>query len=134
MRALMIMFGFGFFVGVCWGGGLARWRLRLNLYAMRAQTRPMRLEYVLGLRMSLRHTMIKIKRVITLAGGICFPTPESGAPVVFGCSSAVELEPSLLSIVGPSFWSPSSSPPSTLPAKLNASPPKSSPSATAEKN
>lgn len=87
---------------------------------MRDQMRPMRLEYVLGLRISFRHTIIKIRRVITLAGGICFPAPNSWSgpipPPAFGCSSAVELDPSLLSPVGPSS-------PSPFPPKLNASPP-----------
>jgi len=84
----------------------------------------MRLEYVLGFRISLRQTMINIKRVITLAGGIFLLPPESGASAAFGCNSAVELDPSLLSPVGPSFslWSSS---PSPLPAKLKSSPAKS---------
>lgn len=78
----------------------------------------MRLEYVLGFLMSLRQTMIRIRRVITLAGGNCFPPPVSAPPLPFGCNSAVELDPSLLSPPAPSF-SLSSSP--SFPAKLNSS-------------
>lgn len=92
------------------------------LKATRDHTNPIRLEYVLGLRISLRQTMIKIKRVITLAGGIIFPALESAAPAAaFGCNSAVELDPSLLNPVPacPSFSLSSS------PAKLKSPPPKS---------
>ncbi|URE23038.1 hypothetical protein MUK42_15765 [Musa troglodytarum] len=49
--------------------------------ATRDQRRPMRLEYVLGLRTSLRHTMIRIRRVMTPAGGIwCGPPSLSDGP------------------------------------------------------
>ena len=40
----------------------------------------MRLEYVLGLRISLRHTMMRMSRVITLVGGIAAGAP---APTAF---------------------------------------------------
>lgn len=78
--------------------------------------------------------MIKMRRVITLAGGICLPAPDSGAPNIFGCSSAVELDPSLDSPMGPSF-SLSSSPSTPLfPTKVKSSPPKSSASGIASRH
>lgn len=64
---------------------------------MSDQISPMRLEYVLGFLISFRHTMIRIRRVITLAGGISLEFPPSGAPAeTFPWSSPVEP-------VGPSF-------------------------------
>ncbi|THU70890.1 hypothetical protein C4D60_Mb08t29760 [Musa balbisiana] len=49
--------------------------------ATRDQRRPTRLEQVLGLRTSLRHTMIRIRRVMTPAGGIwCGPPSLSDGP------------------------------------------------------
>ncbi|RDX62717.1 hypothetical protein CR513_58918, partial [Mucuna pruriens] len=83
----------------------------------------MRLEYVLGLRISFLHTMMSMRRVMTLAGGMCFPAEDSPAPEAFGWSSTVELEPNLLSPLGPSFSFSSSigSPPFT--GNLNSSPP-----------
>jgi hypothetical protein len=61
---------------------------------------------VLGLRISLRHTIMRISRVITLAGGIWCgrAAPASGYPPAsasLGCSSAVELDPSFVSRSGP---------------------------------
>lgn len=47
---------------------------------MSDQINPIRLEYVLGFLISFRQTMIRIKRVITLAGGISFEFTPSGAP------------------------------------------------------
>ncbi|XP_039158851.1 uncharacterized protein LOC108959574 [Eucalyptus grandis] len=45
----------------------------------------MRLEQALGLRMSLRHTMMRTRQVMTLAGGICFPPfPPLQAPPPHG--------------------------------------------------
>ncbi|KAF1875225.1 hypothetical protein Lal_00007841 [Lupinus albus] len=68
----------------------------------------MRLEYVLGLRISFLHTIMSMRRVITLVGGIYFVLPVPAAAVASGCSSAVELEPSLFCPLGSSF-SPSNS-------------------------
>ena len=109
------------------------WRNWHSLLAHRKQTRdqirPMRLEYVFGFRISLRQTMIKIRRVMTLAGGICLLTPGTRLSATFGCSSAVEVDPSLHSPMCPSFSLSSSSafsPPPPPPPKLKSSPPKSS--------
>ncbi|MFS7993077.1 hypothetical protein Hanom_Chr12g01089841 [Helianthus anomalus] len=78
--------------------------------------RPMRLEYVFGFRISFLQTIININRVITLAGGICFPTPPSSTGRPFGWSSVVELEPSLFRPICPSFpFSSSPYPKSSLP-------------------
>jgi hypothetical protein len=46
--------------------------------------RPMRLEYVLGFRMSFLHTMMRMRRVITLVGGIgCAASASPGASTPF---------------------------------------------------
>nr|KYP34234.1 hypothetical protein KK1_044838 [Cajanus cajan] len=74
---------------------------------MRDHTTPIRLEYVFGLRISFLHTMISIRRVITLAGGMCFP-PD------FLCSSAVD--PSL-------SFSSSTSSSAPFTGNFNSSPP-----------
>lgn len=85
---------------------------------------PMRLEYVFGLRISFRQTMISMRRVITLAGGMCFAVV---ATVFVGCSSAVELDPSLFSPAGSSFSRRSSSrwSSSSFTGNFNSSPPNS---------
>jgi hypothetical protein len=64
----------------------------------------MRLEYVLGLRISFRHTMMRMSRVITLAGGIWCGLADPGYPPAFaslGHSSVVELDPSFVSLSSP---------------------------------
>ena len=82
---------------------------------------------MLGLRISFLHTIISMRRVITLAGGMCFPAT---ATADFGCSSAVELEPSLFKPPGPAFSPSSSACSPSLPGNFNSSPP-NSPSAAA---
>lgn len=63
--------------------------------------------------------MMRMRRVMTLAGGMCLaPPPSAVAMPVFVFISAEELDPILFNIVGPSL---SSSPP----AKLKSSPPNS---------
>nr|KYP60916.1 hypothetical protein KK1_023336 [Cajanus cajan] len=59
-----------------------------------------------------------MSRVITFAGGMCFAPP---APAPFGCSSAVELEPSLLSPAGPAFSPSSSACSPSFPGNFNSS-------------
>ena len=56
-------------------------------------------------RISFCHTIISIRWVITLAGGMCFATALMPN---FECSSIVELEPSLLSLMAPPFFASSS--------------------------
>jgi hypothetical protein len=92
--------------------------------ATRDQARPMRLEYVLGLRISLRHTMISIRRVITLAGGICCAAePAPPPPSSFARSSAVEhLDPSFVSCSGPAASPASASSAVVLPPDLKPKP------------
>ena len=81
----------------------------------------------MGLRISFLHTIISMRRVITLAGGMCFPAPATAA---FGCSSAVELDPNLLSPAGPAFPPSSSACSPSFAGNFNSSPP-NSPSAAA---
>lgn len=73
--------------------------------------------------MSFLQTIIKINLVITLAGGMVVGLESAWSSAVFGCSSAVELDPSFDS-TGP----PSCPPPFTadLFPKLNSSRPNSS--------
>lgn len=61
----------------------------------------MRLEYVFGFLISLRHTIIRISLVITLAGGMADSTAVEEALALGFMSSTVELEPSFDS-AGPS--------------------------------
>jgi hypothetical protein len=86
----------------------------------------MRLEYVLGLRISLRHTIMRMSRASTLAGGIWCgrAAPASGYPPAsasLGCSSAVELDPSFVSRSGPASPATASSTVLLLLMILNAS-------------
>ena len=81
----------------------------------RDQIKPMRLEYVFGFLISFLQTIISINRVITLAGGICFPVTPSSAETPFGWSSDVELDPNLFRPICPSLSS------STSPPKVNSS-------------
>lgn len=68
----------------------------------RDQIRPMMLAYVLGFLINFRQTIINIKRIITLAAGICFADPSSGTATVLGlCSAAAESKPSFILSLSP---------------------------------
>lgn len=75
------------------------------LKAIRDQMTPMRLEYVLGLRMSLRNVMTEMSFTITIVGGMLFFMSSSSCGSL-GLSSAVDVEPNL-SKRGPSSSSSS---------------------------
>jgi hypothetical protein len=65
------------------------------LKARRDQTTPTMLEYVLGLRMSLRNVMTEMSLTITIVGGMSFLSSSSSSSGSLGLSSVVEVEPNL---------------------------------------
>ncbi len=65
------------------------------LKARRDQTTPTMLEYVLGLRMSLRNVMTEMSLTITIVGGMSFLFSSSSSSGSLGLSSVVEVEPNL---------------------------------------